>query len=268
MQGVAVVYHCAAITTNQASWNAHYETNVRGTKTVLEEALKAGVQRVIHVSSVVVYGLDRHGKDGLIVESAPYAHDPDRWAHYLRSKLEADRLAFRYWREAKLPITVIRPGILYGPGGGRPPGRGLGQIGGVCLLVGGGRNAVPYAYVDNVVDCLLLAAISPQAIGQAYNVVDEPQVTERDVVHMTEKITGHQLTTVPIPPFLLSSAGRLLEWKSDLSHAEVPPRLSRYVVRSACRNIRYDTSRARELMGWRPAVALEEGLRRTLEDKA
>jgi len=268
MQDVAIVYHCAAMTTNSTSWTAHYETNVRGAETVLEEALKAGVQRVIHVSSVIVYGLDRPRRNGLIEEAAPYAKNPDRWAYYLRSKLEADRLAFRFWREAKLPVTVLRPGILYGPGGGRPPGRGLVQLGAMRLLIGGGRNRLPYTYVDNVVDCLLLAAVSTEAIGQAYNVVDEPQVKVRDVILQSKDITGEQLTLVPVPPFLLSGVARLLELKNSRAGSETPPKLSRYVVSSACRDIRYDTTKARQQLGWHPAVTLEEGLRRTLNHAA
>jgi len=268
MRDVAVVYHCAAITTNQASWTAHYETNIRGTETVFKEALKAGVQRVIHVSSVIVYGLDRPRRNGLIEESAPYAQNPDRWAHYMRSKLEADKLAFRYWREVGLPVTVVRPGILYGPAGGRPIGRGLGQLGPVRLMIGSGHNLLPYTYVDNAVDCLLLAAISPEAIGQAYNVVDEPQVSVRDVILQRKEITGERLILVPLPPFLLFVAAHLLELKSSLSRSEVPPKATRFVILSACADIHYDTRKARQQLGWQPAVTLEKGLRRTLEGYA
>jgi nucleoside-diphosphate-sugar epimerase/predicted dehydrogenase len=265
MQDVAVVYHCAAIATNKASWSAHCETNVRGTETLLQEALEAGVQRVIHVSSVVVYGLNQPPHNGLIDESAPYAQNPDRWAHYMRSKIAADTLALRYWREAKLPVTVLRPGILYGPRGGRPIGRGLGQLGSVCLMIGSGRNLLPYTYVDNAVDCLLLAAISPEAIGQAYNVVDEPQVSELDVILQRREITGERSILVPLPPFLLCVMARLLEWKNSLSRCEVPPKATRYVILSACADIHYDTRKARQQLGWQPAVTLEEGLRRTLD---
>jgi len=265
MRGVAVVYHCAAITTNKASWTDHYETNARGAETVFKEALKAGVQRVIHVSSVVVYGLDRPRYNGLVEESASYAQNPDKWAHYLRSKLEADKLAFRYWREAGLPVTVLRPGILYGPAGSRSIARGLGRLGPVLLLIGNGCNLLPFTYVDNAVDCLLLAAISPQAIGQAYNVVDEPQVSVRDVIMQKREITGERLILVPLPPFLLCVVARLLEMKSSLGHSEVPPKATRYVILSACTDIRYSTSKARQQLGWQSAITLEEGLRRTLE---
>jgi predicted dehydrogenase/nucleoside-diphosphate-sugar epimerase len=267
MRNMSIVYHCAAVTTNVASWTTHYETNVLGTETVLKEALKAGVQRVVHASSVIVYGLARPPHGDLISETTSLPDPPDLWAHYLRSKQAADRLAFDYWREARLPITVLRLGILYGPGG-RSPGRGLIQLGPLRLTIGRGRNQMPYTYVGNAVDCMLLAVVSPEAIGQAYNVVDEPQITPRDVASQTMKITGERCIPIPVPPFLLSNAARLLEWKSEMTHSETPPKLSRFVVRSAGRNLRYDTRKAREQLGWQPSVTLEEGLRMTFGDKS
>jgi len=265
MRGVALVYHCAAVTTNSAPWAVHYQTNVLGTKAVLEAALKAGVQRVIHVSSVIVYGLDRVRDGRPIDESAPYAHNPERWAHYMRSKIAADRLALELWEGAQLPVTVLRLGILYGPGGGRSIGHGLAQVGSLRLMIGNGRNLLPYTYVENAVDCLLLAAASPVAIGQTYNVVDEPQVTVGDSALLDAKIAGESLRLLPVPPFLLSLAASLLDLKSRVTRSETPPRLSGYVVRSACRNIRYDTTKARRELGWQAAVTLEEGLRRTVD---
>jgi nucleoside-diphosphate-sugar epimerase/predicted dehydrogenase len=263
MRDVDIVCHCAAVTTNKASWVEHYETNVHGTETMLQISLKAGVKRVLHISSVIVYGLERPSHGGLFKESDPYAKHPQKWAHYMRSKIEAEKLAFHFWHETGLPTTVLRPGILYGPGGGRLPGGGLVQLGSLRLIVGNGRNRLPFTYVGNAVDCLLLAAVSPQAIGQAYNVVDEPQVSLRDIVLLSEGITGERSRLVPVLPVLLSSAAGLLELRQDLANSETPPGLSRYVIRSACRDVVYDTSKAREQLGWQPEVALEEGMRRT-----
>ena len=238
MRGIGVIYHCAAVTNNNISWQTHQDVNIAGAEAVFKAALKAGVLRVVHASSVIVYGLARLPHGDLISETTPFPDHPDRWAHYLRSKQAADRLAFDYWREARLPITVLRIGILYGPGG-RSPDRGLVQLGPLRLTIGRGHNEAPYTYVGNAVDCMLVAAISPEAIGQAYNVVDEPQVTPRDVAGQSMKITGERSILIPIPPFLLSSVARLLEWKSEMSHSQTPPKLSRFVVskigRASCR---------------------------------
>lgn len=264
MHGVEIIHHCAAVTHNNVRWQTHQDVNIAGTEAVLRAALKAGVQRVVHASSVIVYGLAAPSHEDLVSETTSFPNHPYRWAHYLRSKQAADRLAFDYWREAGLPITVLRLGILYGPGG-RSPDRGLIQLGPLRLTIGRGRNQMPYTYVGNAVDCMLLAAITPEAIGQAYNVVDEPQVTPREVANQSMEITGERSIPLPVPPFLLSSVAQLLEWKSEIGHSQTPPKLSRFVVSSAGRNLRYDTRKAREQLGWQSAVALEEGLRNTLD---
>lgn len=264
MRDVGVVYHCAAVTNNNIRWQTHQDVNIVGAESVFNAAVKAGVQRVIHASSVIVYGLTRSPHNDLISETTPLPAHPDRWAHYMRSKLAAEKLALDYLREAKLPITVLRLGILYGPGG-RPPGRGLVQLGLLRLTIGTERNRMPLTYVGNAVDCMLLAAITPAAIGQVYNVVDEPQVTMRDVVDHSKKITGERSIRMPIPPFLLAGVARLLESRSGFSGSETPPKLSCFVVGSACRNLCYDTRKAREQLGWQSAISLEEGLRSTVD---
>ena len=109
------------------------------------------------------------------------------------------------------------------------------------------RSRVPWqverdAQVDNAVDGILLALATPEAAGQIYNLVDDPQV---DLL------------------------GGLLESRRERAASEqpadsvVPPRLSRFQVASVTRDVQYDTANARRELGWSPEVPLGEGLRRT-----
>ena len=70
MRDVDLVVHCAALTTNNVPWSLHEETNIRGTRAVLDAAREAGATRLVHVSSVVVYGLDAPS-DPPLIESTP-----------------------------------------------------------------------------------------------------------------------------------------------------------------------------------------------------
>ncbi len=261
MEGVSVVFHCAAATRNNLSWALHEETNIQGTRTVLEAAQAAGALRVVHVSSIVVYGLEGRRGCGLVDESTPYAASKDPWAHYLRSKLEADRTALTMYRRDGVPVTVVRPGILYGPGG-RAIGQGLAQFGSLRLSIGTGDNALPFSYIDNAVDAMLLAATTEGAVGQAYNVVDEPATSVRDCARLEAQIRGERLRLVPVPPLVLTGLARALELRRQQSRTTIPPRLSRFVVSSAVCDLRYSTAKARRELGWQPGVGLEDGLRR------
>jgi nucleoside-diphosphate-sugar epimerase len=262
MTDADIVFHCAALTTNRTSWQAQLETNVRGTERVLEKALKVGAERVVHISSVIVYGLHPPEGTSAFTETAPYAENPEKWGYYVRSKSAADEFAMSFSREEGLPVTVMRLGILYGPGGRLPGQQALGRVGPVRLLVGNGRNVLPFTYVENAVDCILLAATSDVAAGQAYNVVDEPQISGRGALAERARLTGDRPVLVRVPASLLLVAGALVELPSNLRGADTPPPLTRHLVHTACRDIRYDSSKARQELGWQQRFSLEEGLRR------
>lgn len=262
LQGVDTVFHCAAITTNKTTWREHEDVNIKGTENLLAAALEAGVRRVIHISSVIVYGLDEPRDHTALDESAPYPAHLDQWAYYMRSKIAAEQRALQFQAKG-LPVTILRLGILYGPGGGRLPGKGLMQLGRLNLVIGSGRNRLPFTYVGNAVDCMLLAAVAERAPGEIYNVVDEPQRSVIDIVRSRKAVTGEQMTIVPVPPFLLYSVAGFFERRSEAKDAQTPPSISRYVIRSAHRGIRYATDKVRQQLNWEPEVTLTEGLRKT-----
>jgi nucleoside-diphosphate-sugar epimerase len=264
LEDVAVVFHCAAITTNHARWALHYETNVRGTQSVLRAARAAGVKRAVHMSSVAVYGMDPPPSGNAIAESVPYAQ-PGPWDHYIRSKAEADHWALEYAEQSGLAVTVLRAGVLYGPGAPRSVAKELVRVGPLSLTLGAGRNRHPYTFVENAVDAMLLAALSEHERGQAFNVVDDPQLSVRDVVAAKSAINGDRPFAVPVPSPLLRSAAAVLQWRAARAGTDRPPRLSDYVVRAATTDICYDTTKVREQLGWRPEVSLDEGLRRTFD---
>jgi predicted dehydrogenase/nucleoside-diphosphate-sugar epimerase len=268
VEGVDLVFHCAAVTTNNIAWEVHQKTNIEGTQIVLEEALQAGVERLVHVSSIIVYGVGDQRNGKLVSETDSYGEDADRWAYYLRSKLAGDRLALKFGRETRLPVTVVRPGVLYGSGLEGPLKKGLIQLGSFRLTVGRPTNSIPLTYVDNVVDGLLLAATVPQAAGEAYNLVDDPQLDVHTAADRAAALTGEESRLVPVPKPLLEMAARWLERQKEREDADVPPRLSRFQIAEQACDLRFDAGKARRELGWRPEVGLEDGMRRTLLSSA
>lgn len=260
MKGVDTVFHCAAVTTNYLPWAVHDAVNIRGTEAVLEAAAEAGVRRVIHISSVIVYGIE--GGGGPVSEADPLASRPDPSAHYLRSKLAAEEAVLRAATDHGLEVTIIRPGVLYGPG--RPPGVGLRRFGRYVLAIGSAQNRVPFAYIDNAVDCILLASTEPAAAGEIFNVVDSPHPSVDAAARLAEPQA--RSVVVPVPEPVILGAAWWLERRHRRSHPDTLPRLSRFVVRSATRDMVYDTAKARDVLGWEPAVSPDDGFRRAAED--
>lgn len=263
MRGVSVVYHCAAVTRNYLPLDVHVATNVRGTENILKAALQMGVRQVIHASSVIVYGLS----SGKVDENSAYPVVSDLFANYMRTKIEADKLAVKFYEDSGLPVTVLRFGSLYGPSTKRSLNKGLIQLGFLKFAIGSGRNHSPNTYIQNAVDCMLLASISPQAIGQVYNVVDEPQFSAREFSRKCEAITGEKSIRISVPKFVMLLGAQLLEWRASGKNPLLPPRLSKFVVRSECRDIYYSTLKIQEQLGWRPSMTLDEILVGVLKEE-
>lgn len=262
MAGVSTVFHCAAVTSNNVPWKLHHEVNIVGTENVMNAAVKQGVKHVLHVSSVAIYGMENFYTNGPVPESMPYPASQDKWAYYMRSKIEAEKVALRISKEHNLPTTILRPGVLFGPGSGRPVARGLMQLGVLRLTMGSAKNRMPYTYVDNAVDAMLLAALHAPQLQVIYNVVDDQDLTVRQAATIDGRIRGEKSTIVPIPLPLLSAAAGFLESRKEKAGSETPPKLSKFVVNSASRDIAYDTTKIKQEIGWKPYVSLEEGIRR------
>src|SRR5438874_9274739 len=158
LRGVDRVLHCAART---GPWGppAAYETaNGRGLAALVEGALAAGVRRVVHVSSITVHGNDVRGRAD---ETAPLRVEPNP---YSRSKVAGERLLARMMRERGAPLTIVRPGWIYGPGDVASFARFAAMIQrGQMVMIGAGRNHIPLIYVRDVAQGIVLASETARA---------------------------------------------------------------------------------------------------------
>jgi nucleoside-diphosphate-sugar epimerase len=109
------IFHCAGKVEPTGRWIDFLEVNVLGTERLIQAAIEHSVPRIIHVSSIGIYGPQPTGV--IISEAEGYDPNPGARGFYTRSKIEADRLALWYAHERAAPVTVIRPATIYGPGG-------------------------------------------------------------------------------------------------------------------------------------------------------
>ncbi len=258
--GRDLVFHCAARVASAGRWVDFLDVNVLGTERVIQAALEAGARRIVHVSSIAVYGPRPEG--AVISEEDGYDPDPRARGFYTRSKIEADRIALEYAAARGAPVAVIRPGSLYGPGGPARLVRAGVSLGWLHVVFGRGENLLPLAYVDNVVDAIWLAACRSEACGRAYNVVDDEPVTQRAYLRDVASALGRRAVAVyvplPVVRLLAAAADRL---RGCLRGRASGSGLVRRISRSL-QSVRFDTSRAAAELGWKPRVGFQEAVRR------
>ena len=253
--GTDVVIHCAGIVQMGAHRRDLWAVNVEGTERLLTAAARGGSPRFVYVSSVGVYGR----------APAPTAEDAPKKpvGAYPESKWAAEQAVWRH-AEAGLPVVVLRPCPIYGPGDRRVT-RALERLGRlkVLPLPGGGRRLADLVYVSDVADAALAAATAPAAVGRAYNVTDGERHTYRDILLAHEQVRGRRPAIVGVPGRAVVGALQMLMWWRQLRG--VPGDWAGEVerVRALDCDAHYSIEAARRDLGYRPRVGLVEGLRRT-----
>ena len=186
MNGCDIVFHCAWEV--QDSESMERRVNVAGTRNVLEAALQAGVKRVVHLSTVLVYGAP---PDGDFDETT--SRNPDN--AYAKSNLEAEKLAVSYTEKHGLPVSVLQPTIVYGPYGRAWTVGVLNQLKrGNVILVNGGDGLCNVVYIDDMVSAIILAAVKNEAIGEVFLIAGERPVTWKEFYGRYEQILGFSST--------------------------------------------------------------------------
>jgi nucleoside-diphosphate-sugar epimerase len=261
VSGAEVVYHTAAKVSGPGTRKEFVETNAGGTQRVLEACLQQGVSRVVYLSSIAVYGLAQEGRR--IDENTPFDEKPEARDSYSHSKILADSGALAFARETGLPLTILREGLVYGPG--RPlPVALLGfRAGKTDFVFGNRRNRIPLNYVDNLVDAMILASRFADRELRQYVLIDDDDLT-LDAYH---KIRGEieRASTLFFPGLpVLASATVADAARLGLSIGQRQgAAFSAYQVKRALQDRWYDSRRIREETGWSPKVTLREAIERT-----
>jgi len=259
-RGTTLVLHCAAKT---GPWGpqAEYEAiNVRGLEALTRAAMAAGASRLVHVSSITVHGNDVHG---VADESAPFRDEPNP---YTRTKIAGERLLQRLVRDEGAPVTIVRPGWIYGPRDAASFGRFAEMVRRHGMVViGSGRNHIPLIYVTDVAQGILRAAAAPQAVGQAYLLVNDERVTQRQYLSLIAKDLGVPPPRRHIPYRLALVAGASAETVGERLGWQSPPPLMRYGLQLLGGENQFVISKARRELGFNPQVSMEEGVRRSID---
>jgi nucleoside-diphosphate-sugar epimerase len=256
MSGVAAVLHLAGMMGVWRPLEDYRAVNVTGTQNVCQAALAEGVSRVVHVSSWTVYGMDlgRPAREDFLLR--PF-REP-----YALTKAEGDVLVQRMIADDHLPAVIIRPGTFFGPGDRLHFGRMADRLrAGKGVIVGRGDNALPFAYVTDIVQGLLLALDCDHAVGQAYNISNDRPLTQQQFLEAMADDIGAKQPTVHVPYRALYAAGGSAERVASLTSAQRQPVVTRLGVKLFGTDNRHAIDKAQRELGYTPQVTIRDGVR-------
>ena len=162
--GCRFVFHCAS---GGNSESEYLQTNVDGTRNLLDAAVKEGVKRFVYISSIAVHGPlppdNADETDELRSCGRPYS----------QSKILAEQLVLKYSREHALPVTIVRPTFIWGPRSHLFTVKQLKSMkAGTFRLIDNGQGQCHAIYIDNLVDLLITAGLHPNAMNEVFFATD------------------------------------------------------------------------------------------------
>jgi nucleoside-diphosphate-sugar epimerase len=254
----AIILHLAA-GTGEKSFPDAYLNSVVATRNLLDASLRyARLQRIVLVSSFAVYS--NRQKSRRLDESCPVEQHPHlRGEAYCYAKVKQEQLVSEYGKNFAIPYVIVRPGSVYGPGRAEITGRvGIGALGPYLHM--GGFNQIPFTYVDNCAEAIVLAGVVAGVDGEIFNLVDDHTPSSHRFLKLYKRnVRPFQSTYIP---HAISYAFCFLwEKYSKWSQGQLPPVFNRRRWYAEWRRTRYSNEKLKARLGWVPKVPTEEALR-------
>ncbi|HEV2580040.1 MAG TPA: NAD-dependent epimerase/dehydratase family protein [Ktedonobacteraceae bacterium] len=258
VQGVECVYNVAARTGPWGLERDYNAINVWGVADLITAAMEAGARRIVHTSSITVYG---HHLHGLVTEEHPYIAEDNP---YSRTKIAGEKLIADMVKGRGAPVVIVRPGWIYGPRDNASFGRFVALVdSGKGFIIGSGKNILPIVYVRDVAQGLILAGNADErVVGRAYTLADDRRVTQGEYLNMIADFLDVPHLTRYYPYTALFGAGRVAEltWRAMGRRKSAPPPVTTYGVTLLGGNQEFSIDRARNELGYEPQYDYIRGL--------
>ena len=256
VQGAAFVFHCAA--SMGGPYEKSHAINVEGTRRLARLAAANGCRRFVYTSSIAVYGTSSP-RDGCFDEGAVLAVDPGMGVYSL-TKLRSETALREVSAESGLSFAILRPTCVYGPHTKPYTLLPLELIRrGFPVIVGSGEGVLDVVYVDDVARAMILAAESPRADREVFNIGHEV-LSFNDFYGYYSRMLDKPARRLPagVPRALVRMANAL---PGPLArHAQGLRQGAAFLLRAAENTSRFPSSRAAEQLGYAPRVGIETGM--------
>ena len=258
VKGVDKVYHLAAVFRETKLPDRDYwTTNVDGTRNILEASIKEGVNRFLHCSTVGVHG---HISEHPANEEAPF----NPGDIYQKTKVEGEILAKAYHKREGLPVTIIRPAGIYGPGDLRFLRLFKAIKSGRFIMIGKGDVYYHMCYISDLIDGIIQASKRDEAIGETYILAGGKYTTLKYLVELIAKALKASPPKRSFPFFMpVYLASYIVEIIAKPFGLEPPIHRRRVDIFRKSRA--FDITKAKKDLGYKPKVDLETGIKMTVE---
>jgi nucleoside-diphosphate-sugar epimerase len=263
-ENVAVIFHLAA-GTGESSFPGAYMNSVVTTRNLLEMSLRHQcLRRFVSISSFSVYTNTGKPHGRLLDESCPVEKSPQlRGDAYCYAKVKQDEIVTEYCSNFNIPHVIIRPGFVYGPDSKGITGRvGISTFG--VFLHLGGSNRIPFTYVDNCAEAIVLAGLKEGTDGEVFNIVDDDLPSSRQFLRLYKR-NVRKFNSLYVPHALSYTLCYLWERYSVWSEGQLPPSFNRKIWHAFWKKTHYSNEKLKTHVGWAPKVPMAEGLRRYFE---
>ncbi len=252
LEGIDCVVHCGGLSqtpagTPRQACELLEQVNVVGTTALADQAARAGVRRFVFVSSAKVSGERSRLGQALSPSAVPAPEDA-----YGISKLAAERGLEEIAKRSNLGLTIVRPPVVYGPGGKGNIPRMLRWIRrGIPLPLASVEYRRSLVFVDNLVGLLVRTVEDPRAAGETFHVSDGEDVSTPQLLRLAGLALGRPARLLPVPVSALRVAARITGRGAEIGRL--------------LDSLQLDISRTKLRLDWSPYVDVATGLSRTVE---
>lgn len=254
---VDIVYHLAGKVGEWGASDSEFiKINIEGTKNILNTSLENNVNHFIFCSTPGVLGLTgyREAKEDL-----PY----NPRGIYEKTKCEAEKLVMRFHEEMKLPITIIRPDFVYGPGDMRRLKFYKLIKNNFFFMIGDGESFLHPSYISDIIYGFELVRNNRKAIGEVYNIAGPRPIMVREYLETIARVQNVTIPRFKVPKVFAVNAASFLEKISPVTNKE--PLISQSKIDFLTINHGSDISKIKNQLGYFPKIEFEDGIKRTID---